>query len=145
MMKILLVEDDLDDREIFIEVIGKLNLPVQLAHARDSVELFKCLEEDPEIHLIFQDINMPLKNGKQCLKELKSNEKYRHIPVIMYTISESPYDIDEVYEHGAHYYFVKPYAYRNLEETMKKVFTVDWKQAQPIPAKENFVINLTYT
>jgi DNA-binding response OmpR family regulator len=145
-MKILLVEDDSDDRQIFGELIKKMEFPVDLAHARDCVELFEYLENNPDVHLIFQDINLPLKNGKQCLKDLKSHERYKHIPVIIYTVSGSEQDIHESYENGAHYYVIKPYANVNFMETMKKVFSVDWTSSQPpLPEKENFVINMTYT
>jgi CheY-like chemotaxis protein len=144
-MKILLVEDDLDDQQTFAEVIQKLELPAHLAFARDAIELFGHLDKDPHVDLIFQDINMPLKNGKQCLKELKSDKRYCHIPVIIYTVSASELDIDEVYENGAHYYVIKPYAYINFMEAMKKVFSIDWTTHQPVPAKKDFIINMTFT
>jgi CheY-like chemotaxis protein len=144
-MKILLVEDDPDDRRAFAEVIERLNLPIHLEFAGDAVELFDCLEKNRDIKLIFQDINMPFRNGKQCLRDLKSNRHYRDIPVIIYTVSASKQDIDEVYENGAHYYFIKPYAYTNLLETMKKIFSIDWTKSQPIPAKEDFIINMSFS
>ncbi len=144
-MKILLVEDDADDRAIFTEVLGKLNMPIDLAHAVDSGELFEYLDKNPDINLIFQDINMPVKNGKQCLKDLKSNERYQHIPVIIYTGSGRETDINEAYEGGAHYYIIKPFAPVNLKESMKKVFSVDWTTTQPFPLKDDFLINMTFT
>ena len=143
-MNIILVEDDLDDRVAFAELVEKINLPISLHYASDSRELFAHLDKFPDVNLIFHDINMPLKNGKQCLKELKLNERHRHIPVLMYTASASQIDIDEVYEYGAHYYIVKPYAYVNMMETMKKIFSIDWTATQPIPSREDFVINMTY-
>jgi CheY-like chemotaxis protein len=145
-MKILLVDDDHEDRQAFTEAMKKLNLPIeQLSYARDSNELFGHLENDPDFHLVLLDINMPLKNGKQCLREMKTNEKFKHIPVIIYTVSMSDLDIHESFENGAHYYVVKPYADSNFLLTLQTVFDIDWKVTQPVPSKEDFVINYTYT
>ncbi len=145
-MKILLVDDDQDDRHAFAEAIEKLKLPItKLTCARDSGELFAYLEGDPDIHLVLLDINMPVKDGKQCLKQLKNDERYKHIHVIIYTVSISEADVHESFESGAHYYVVKPYAQANFHTTLRKVFNINWKEPQPNPAKENFVINYAYT
>jgi CheY-like chemotaxis protein len=144
-MKILLVDDDQEDRQAFTEALKKLELISHMSHARDSKELFEHLDRDPDFNLVLMDINMPLKNGKQCLKEMKANERFKHIPVIIYTVSVSEQDIHESFEGGAHYYIVKPYAQSNFLLTLQTVFNLDWKETQPIPEKEDFVINYTFT
>src|SRR5687767_11623713 len=131
-MKILLVDDDLEDRQSFAEAAEKLNIDAQLSYARDSKELFTHLENNPDTHLVLLDINMPVRNGNQCLKDLKSSERYKHIPVVMYTVSVSQKDIDAAFEGGAHYYVVKPYAQINFLHTLQTVFGIDWKRPQPI-------------
>jgi len=143
-MNILLVDDDEDERQAFAEAIDKLGLPLDLLYARNAGELFEYLEKKSDINLIFLDINMPLKDGRVCLKELKTNEKYRHIPVLVYSVSQSIEDVDEVFAGGAHYYAVKPYAEVNFIETLKLVFGIDWTLEQPIPSREQFVINLAF-
>jgi len=138
------VDDDEDERQAFAEAIDKLGLPLDLLYARNAGELFEYLEKKSDINLIFLDINMPLKDGRVCLKELKTNEKYRHIPVLVYSVSQSIEDVDEVFAGGAHYYAVKPYAEVNFIETLKLVFGIDWTLEQPIPSREQFVINLAF-
>jgi CheY-like chemotaxis protein len=145
-MNILLVDDDHLEREVFVTAIEKLNLPVtNLSYARDSNELFEQLERDSDFNLVLMDINMPLKNGKQCLKEMKANSRFKHIPVIIYTLSMSETDINESFEHGAHYYVVKPYAQINFHRALQSVFDIDWKETQAIPDRDNFVINYAFT
>jgi CheY-like chemotaxis protein len=144
-MKVLLVDDDHEDRQAFAEAIEKLNLPARVSYLQDCKDLFTHLENNPDINLVLMDINMPVKNGKVCLKELKMDDRYKHIPIVIYTVSLSETDIKESFESGAHYYVVKPYAHANFLQTMQAVFNIDWKEAQPVPARENFVINFAYT
>jgi CheY-like chemotaxis protein len=145
-MRILLVDDDADDRDVFADVIDKLNLSVKPFYARDCIELFNHLEKDePYFNLILLDSNMPMKSGKQCLQELKSNERYKHIPVVMYTASMEEKDISEAYDNGAHLYVVKAFSQFNISESMKKVFDIDWSSQQPVRPREDFVINMTFS
>jgi len=143
-MNILLVDDDPDEQQAFAKAVPKLGLPITLNFAQDYEELMKILETPHNINLIFLDINMPVKDGKKCLRELKSNEKYKHIPVLVYTVSQSIEDINEVYRDGAHYYAIKPYAESNFIETLKLIFNIDWTVEQRIPGINDFVINLAF-
>jgi PleD family two-component response regulator len=134
----------MDDRNAFDEAIGKLNLEADIFYLQDAKELMEYLSKDRDINLILLDINMPVMDGKKCLKELKSSELYKNIPVIIYTVSTNTADIDETYEQGAHYYVVKPYAKVNFDRTLQKIFSYDWKESQSIPLKEHYVINLAF-
>ncbi len=107
--------------------------------------MFESLENEQDFHLLLLDINMPVKDGRQCLKILKSDERFKHIPVVMYTVSASETDIHEAYEGGAHYFVVKPYAQINFTRTIQTVFDINWKETPAIPPKEHFVINFTYS
>ncbi len=144
VMKVLLVDDDVDDLQAFAAAIEFLKLPVELIYARDSKQLFYYLETEADLKLVLLDINMPLKNGLECLKELKSIDRFKDIPIIIFTVSVRQKDIDTAYEYKAHYYVVKPYARENFYQTVKKVFKVDWTRTQPIPPKDDFVINMAY-
>jgi CheY-like chemotaxis protein len=143
-MKVLLVDDDLDDFHAFASAIEYLKLPIELLYARDAKELDKFLESEKNISLIMLDINMPVKNGLQCLKEIKESESFKHIPIIIFTVSVRQKDIDTAFENYAHYYVVKPYARINFYQTINKIFNTDWTKEQPRPPKEDFVINLAY-
>jgi CheY-like chemotaxis protein len=138
---VLLADDDKDDYDFFIGVLRALNYPHQVIWAKKDIELFAILEKGLQLDLIIVDLNMPGKNGKECLKEIKAHDKYKDIPVIVLTSSKSEVDIEDVYRSGAHYYAIKPYSHINYLETMKRIFNIDWKLQQPIPPKDNFVIN----
>jgi CheY-like chemotaxis protein len=143
-LKILLVEDDTDDIMFFEEAMKKLGDYESITVLRNCKDLFAQMELPDQFDVIFLDINLPLLNGKQCLKELKSSEAYKDIPVIMFTGSSAQPDVDEAYESGAHYHVVKPYAQSNYVESLKIVLSQDWKLKPPRPPKENFLVNLAF-
>jgi len=140
----LLIEDDTDDISFFKEAIQKLGACESITVIRDCRDLFSLLDQPDQFDVIFLDINLPMLDGKQCLKQLKVAEKYKDIPVIMFTGSSAQTDVDESYEFGAHYHLVKPYAQSNYVESLKIVLAQDWKVKPPRPPKENFLVNLTF-
>lgn len=142
-LHVLLAEDDADDKEFFMEALRRLGLPHEVSWAKNTIELFRLMEEK-EFDLVILDINMPGINGKDCLHAMKAQAGLRSVPVIVMTVSKNTKDIDEVYEAGAHYYVIKPYSQVNNLETVRKIFSIDWKTPQPIPAKKDFLINLAF-
>lgn len=144
-LRVLYVDDDPDDRMFFTEALQKLSFPYEINTISHCLELIQYLDAGEKFDIIFLDVNMPLMNGKQCLRVLKANEKYRDIPVIIFTVSQNQHDIDEVYDIGAHFYIVKPYAHANFVASLSKVFEVDWKKPQAIQSKDKFVINYAYS
>lgn len=143
-LNVLLAEDDTEDKNFFTHCMEKLGLKHKIIWAKNHDELFEHLENEPEINLIIVDLDMPGKNGKECLKEIKAHEKHKTIPVIVMTVSKNMNDIKEVFENGAHYYAIKPYSQSNFVETLRQIFSIDWKKPQPIPEKNNFIINLAF-
>ncbi|MFI5218693.1 MAG: response regulator [Bacteroidia bacterium] len=143
-LKILLVDDDKDDADIFAEALKNLKVPHLLTTTDRCTSLFSLLDEGKTYDIIFLDINMPEINGKQCLASLKAHPEYKHIPVIIFTGSKSPPDIDDSYQLGAHYHMVKPYSQINYSESLKAIFTTNWKKKPPVPPRDNFLINFTF-
>jgi CheY-like chemotaxis protein len=141
-LNILLIDDERDERILFDEALSDLSLDYNLVqvHTASNEILSDCLPVD----IIFLDINMPGKNGIDFLKELKADAKYKHIPIVIYSNSASEKDIEAAYCEGAHFFLVKPYAHINYLESLRKIFSVNWKNPQPIPLKDNFVINLAF-
>lgn len=144
-LNVIYIDDDTDDWECFSEAIKEVGINYNLTLLNSCTDLIKLLGSGKPVDIIFLDINMPVNDGKQCLKILKDNPSYKSIPIIMLSVSNSTCDIDDVYELGAHYHVIKPYAHLNFVATLKLIFGVDWKQPQPIPAKDKFLINLAYT
>jgi CheY-like chemotaxis protein len=145
LTRIMLVDDDHDEENLFISTLKQLNFPHLLYYAWDTATLFRMLSSPPLPHLIFLDINMPVINGLQCLQQLKQTE-FRDIPVIMYSISSRMEDIDACYETGAHHYIIKPHAFSNFKATITQAFSYDWRIPNPPkPKRDNFLINISYT
>jgi len=143
-LNILIVEDDSDDFLFFKEAVEKLEVVNELSVATSHVELFSHLDANKIFDVIFLDINLPVVDGKECLKQIKANEKYKEVPIIIFSGSNAQRDVDAVYEYGAHYHVVKPYAHINYVASLKIVLGINWKEKQPRPLKENFVVDLTF-
>jgi CheY-like chemotaxis protein len=108
-LNILLADDDADDRFFFDKVLKKLPLPTRLATVADGEKLMTYLSENywdlPDV--LFLDLNMPRKNGLECLVEIKNNEKLKDLPVVIYSTHLHEKDAGLLFEKGAHYYIRK--------------------------------------
>jgi CheY-like chemotaxis protein len=82
--------------------------------------------------LIFLDMNMPKLNGKQVLREIKKTRSLASIPVIMYSTSFAPRDIEEIKELGAVFYLLKPSRFDDLCASLTKILQTDWNTKEPI-------------
>jgi CheY-like chemotaxis protein len=106
VIKILYIDDDSDDRELFQEALSQVTTKYELRLVSNGVEAMKMIQEFlPDI--IFLDINMPLKCGKECLAEIRKDEKFTNTPVIMISTSINKSDVEETYQNGANIYAVK--------------------------------------
>lgn len=115
-LRILLVDDDTDDKEIFIEALNEIDKSIQCVTANDGMEALNVLDKMNARHpdFIFLDLNMPRLNGKMTLKEIKNRETLRKIPVIIYTTSKNEDDVKETRGLGASYFITKPYKFQEL-------------------------------
>jgi CheY-like chemotaxis protein len=116
VVKILLADDDLEDRFIMQDAFNAINLPDVPLLLEDGE---KVLEHLANIHnnagtlpsLVVLDLNMPRLNGTQTLRELKNIEHYKHIPVIIFSSSLNVIEMHECRQLGALSYMVKPFTY----------------------------------
>lgn len=119
---ILLADDDSDDTEMFCEALADIDPGIICHCAINGRELLKMLNELSEKpQLIFLDLNMPIMNGWQCLKLLKEDERYKHIPVIMISTSSHQLEMDMAANLGALCYFVKPNSFNVLTQVLKAI------------------------
>lgn len=109
-IELLLVEDNDDDidltKEAFIEARIHLNLHV----AHDGIEALEFLHnnKNPRPDLILLDLNMPRKDGRETLAEIKKHPEFKRIPVVVLTTSEAEKDVISAYDKNANSYIVKP-------------------------------------
>ena len=139
-IQVLLTDDDADDLMLFQEAIKEISLSIQLAFVENGKDLLQLLEENYNPNLIFLDLNMPGKSGKDCLKEIKSNPLHRNIPVIMYSTSNNKDDIETCYKQGADLYVIKPYLFTDIVKMLEKIFSLDWNKINH-RSKEEFVLS----
>src|SRR5687768_17078194 len=100
-IRILIVDDDPVDIEIFSEALATVHVPYTLAGAKDVAQMFAMLSTPPLPHVIFLDINLPKTSGIVGLQSLKAYEAYRDFPVIMFSVSDHEKDIEAAFTGGA--------------------------------------------
>ena len=138
---ILLADDDADDRMLFEEALKEVADKSELMTAKDGEHLMQLLQthkNGPDV--IFLDLNMPLKNGFECLKQIKESNKYKNIPVVVYSTSCQQESIQKTYDQGASYYICKPNTFQKLIESIRHIFAIDPQNLNSKPTMENFVI-----
>jgi CheY-like chemotaxis protein len=120
---VFLVEDDLDDQGLFHDALAEIDKNIQLVTAVNGVEAMRKFNHETYLvpDYIFMDLNMPLMNGLQCLREFKKIPSFENVPVIIYSTSCSERDIQEAHKAGAFYYFRKPYSFLELCSELKIV------------------------
>ncbi len=121
--KILIVDDDADDREIVRDAFAALETEFEYVFLENGDMLIAHLKnEDPAASsLILLDLNMPGKDGREALKEIKSDSSLRHIPVIIFTTSSSPRDKQAAYDLGANCFVTKPDTFNKLTEMANSI------------------------
>jgi CheY-like chemotaxis protein len=119
----LLIDDDLDDHEIFSMALEDLNRPVKLISEYNPISALSRLKRSDEApDIIFLDLNMPRMNGKQCLGEIRKFPHLREIPVIVYSTSSEIRDLIDTRELGATAYIVKSSRISDLTAALKDFF-----------------------
>lgn len=118
-LNILLADDDIDDCHFFKEALEALPLKTQLTTVHDGDELMMHLAEQEKLpHVLFLDINMPRKNGFECLSEIKQNEKLKDLPVVMFSTSNARDKINILFNTGADVYVRKPSNFSQLVQVI---------------------------
>src|SRR5688572_27672986 len=119
---IFLIDDDGDDREIFQTVLSGVDSSIKLLTACDGVDALEKLNtEAKDIDLIFLDINMPRMDGIECLQQLKKNNKYKEIPVIIYSTTSQENFVNKTLALGALSYLTKSNSFEALSDSLKKI------------------------
>ena len=142
-VKIILAEDDQDDQELFMEALSATNIPSEVTTVENGEELVNTLKDpaEPNPDIVFIDINMPVKGGKEALEEIKSDQKLKDIPAVMLSTSNHPADIEETFNKGANLYIQKPSSFTGFILILKKVFVLHWTKALMNPVKNIFFVS----
>lgn len=137
---ILIAEDDDDDYEMFAETTQLLSITVILSRAENGEILIKLLNEKfPD--MLFLDLNLPCKDGRSCLVEIRSNRKYDALPIIIYTSLRDFETVEFCFRNRSNFYVYKPNSYAELVQVLEKIFTIDWGKMMYYPTFSEFVVN----
>lgn len=139
---LLLADDDSDDCLFFKEALDGLPLDAKLTTVHDGIELMDYLtaNEHNLPDALFLDLNMPRKSGFECLSEIRSNETFRHLPIIILTTSLDMDVVNGLYVNGAHYYIRKPGEFSTLKNVIFKAVSLTKNQNLNQPAKDQFIL-----
>lgn len=144
-IRILLTDDDEDDREFFGQAIADLDLNYPVEFCKNGVELLDRLyDKSTDIpDIIFLDLNMPKLSGIETLKKIREDERFKNIPVIaIYSTSATIDGIKDTLGLGANVYIVKPISFSDLKKIIAKVIETDWKEKSTEVNIESFVITI---
>jgi CheY-like chemotaxis protein len=120
-LNILLADDDMDDCLFFKKALEQLSTSAHLTTVHDGEQLMNYLSgiADHLPDVLFLDINMPRKNGHECLFEIRHNKKLKDLPVVMFSTSNSWDTIKMLFKSGAHVYIHKPSDFEQLKQVIK--------------------------
>jgi CheY-like chemotaxis protein len=143
-LRIVIADDDESDRINFREALEELKIKTIVHTVNDGIELMQYLEDDaiPLPGLLFLDLNMPRKNGLECLREIRKSEKFRMISVAIYSTSSSEKDIEATFVLGANVYIKKPNDFDTLKRSLGKVIEQAHIYRDPPFNLQNFIFKI---
>lgn len=141
---ILLADDDEADRLLFQEAFSEIKIKTIVHITNNGVELMEYLSADdarlPDV--IFLDLNMPRKNGLECLIEIRNTEKLKNISVAIYSTSDNEKDMDETFRNGANVYITKPNSFNVLKQVLEKAVITAYQYKDETMNRENFLLKI---
>ena len=139
---IILAEDDVDDQNIFQIALQEVDPDIKLDFVANGKELTTLLQNfKPD--LLFLDLEMPYKNGLECLLEIRENPVLTNLPVVVFSSTTKPSNIQTAYEIGAHLFFIKPPVYQDYLSSIRAILNLNWKNPQSV--REEYCVNGRYT
>ncbi len=143
-INICLADDDEDDRLFFTDAFDELKINTKVSTFKDGVELMDYLNHEDSVlpNVLFLDLNMPKKNGVECLLEIKKNEKLNDIAIAIYSTSSSEEHIEETFINGANIYIKKPSDFDDLKKVLSEVVTINWQYHTSGLNKDNFLMRM---
>lgn len=123
-MVVFYADDDLDDRELFADAVSEINSGIKLVLAANGREVLELLENHNEIpDFIFLDINMPVMSGKECLKVLRTVDRLKSVPIIMYTTTSNKEEFKNLLLLGAAHCIVKGISFKAIKDSLRSILS----------------------
>ncbi|MEP7263340.1 MAG: response regulator [Bacteroidota bacterium] len=139
-IKIVLADDDADDRFLFESALREVNKETQLITADCADDLLLILDKQEVLpDLIMLDINMPGKNGLDCLQELRRSERFSSTPIAMFSTSIEDAFLQLASKKGADYFIKKPSSYSTLKKVVQFCLNIDGRRKEN---QQSFIIDI---
>ena len=141
---ILLAEDDETDRMLFTDAFEELALNTFVSTVANGMELMDYLTKEDTLipDLLFLDLNMPRKNGLECLREIRASAKLKELPVAIYSTSSAKDDIEQTFLAGANIYIEKPPDFDSLKKVLKGAILATSLYRAPPFNRANFLLKI---
>ena len=141
---IILADDDEDDRLLFTDAFEELRINTKVNTFNDGVELMEYLNTPNAVlpNVLFLDLNMPKKNGIECLYEIKKDDRFSEIAIAIFSTSSSEEHIEETFVQGANIYIKKPSDFATLKKVLSDVVTINWQYYTSGLNRDNFLLRL---
>ncbi len=141
---IILADDDEDDRLLFTDAFQELKINTKVNTFNDGVELMEYLNTPDAVlpNVLFLDLNMPKKNGIECLYEIKQDDRFSEIAIAIFSTSSSEEHIEETFVQGANIYIKKPSDFATLKKVLSDVVTINWQYYTSGLNRDNFLLRL---
>jgi CheY-like chemotaxis protein len=124
--KLIIADDDHDDQILLRETMEDFQNPPLIEVVSNGCQLIAALLNDVLPDLVLLDLNMPNKNGIECLLEIRANPQYEKLPVVVLSTSKDPHDIEACFNSGATLFFSKPYTFKELKTLVHAMLGVNW-------------------
>ena len=137
---LLLADDDDDDCTFFNEALDEIPVSAAITTVNDGVQLLQFLENNTLPDILFLDLNMPRKNGFECMTEIKNSDKLKDLPIIIFSTSLDINIVDQMYEKGAIYYIKKPGDFNKLKKVIENALIISAENNFKQPERDQFVL-----
>jgi len=128
LKKVFLADDDQDDQELFQHALKEIDSSITCEIARngfETIEMLKGRKVLPDV--IFLDLNMPLMNGFECLSKLKNDALLSMLPVVIFTTTKNPVEVQATHQLGANVFLTKPSTKQELRSKLERILRIDFK------------------
>ncbi len=143
-LNILLADDDTDDCIFFKNALQDSVITTSLTAVHDGEQLMHLLVDETLglPHILFLDLNMPRKNGFECLTEIKLSKKLKQLPVIVFSTSFEQEMVNLLYKNGAQYFIRKPSEFLQFKKIIQQALTLAVQGNISQPSSEHFVLTV---
>lgn len=140
--RIFLVDDDSDDRSLFVDALSAIDQSVILTQAENGEQLMNLLQTPPEPlpEIVIMDLNMPKLSGFECLEAIRNDAgKLKDLNVVIFTTSNSRKNVETAFALGASFYAVKPNSFEELKVLVRSILNMNWSHPT-LTLDRNFVL-----